>query len=260
MSHSKALGAALVAIGLAVAPAAAQAQNHIGLTHSQLRGVPARVASKLNRVERALQRAENYADDGDAAHAATAMNSVARNLASALRATDSRIASSASTGPAAARAFAATADDVIETTSGDFDGETDGDLVTALASALGAGIDDRNTMIAAISALTDQSGYADVGAQIGDDASNESSDVSDSIANDTLTSDATAALNDAKTKLDAVAAAVAGFAGSSSSSGDTPTAGSNGDCPAGQSQSSTSSTSTAQSAQRSGPSQFGPRG
>ena len=153
------LGAAVASLAL-VAPAGA-AQGDAGLRKSELRGVPSRVATKLKSVERSLDRAQGYIDDGESAKAVTALASTNRNLRSALKAVKRRVVAGNDTGAASAYAFAAVADDVVNTSVNGFDGQ-DGDVVTALASSLDVALDSRDEVVAAIDALSDSdtAGYS----------------------------------------------------------------------------------------------------
>ena len=177
-----ALGAVLVA-GLLAAPAA-EAKS----TSSS------RVQVKLRAAERALDRAAENAQDGNAAAAVTQLAAVRRNLASAQKTTLRKLT------PQTAGAVARAQGHVVSGTAAMFDGLT-GDPVAATATTLKAALDGRDALAAAINALSDKSGYARVLSLINDDATGEADDIADTLADDELTDEAKAALQAAATQV-----------------------------------------------------------
>ena len=218
--------ASAAATAVALTPSAALAQpggSQIGLSRADLQGVPARVAKRLNRVERSLQRAEDAIDDNDSALAVTRLGAADAKLKSALKAVNHRLDDSDVTG-----AYAAVVDDVVETTEADFDGQT-GDVVTSLSTLMHDAIDGRDSIIAS---LTD----SDVLSTIADDASTEGDDVAEAIADDQLTDEAKASLQSAADKLAATETAASGAADAADTGGDTgddDPGDDGGDCPHG---------------------------
>ena len=79
------LGLMALSVGLvAAAPAGAQPGHHHGDQAGRGGGdVPTRVAKRIKRAERALDRASGYADDGNEASATSALGAVNKNLAAA---------------------------------------------------------------------------------------------------------------------------------------------------------------------------------
>ena len=93
---------AALAVGLvSAAPAAAGPGHHDGDRASSFDGasapdrsdVPSRVANRVKRAKRALNRAEDQADDGNTAAAASALGAAKRNLAAAKRSANRRVQS-----------------------------------------------------------------------------------------------------------------------------------------------------------------------
>jgi hypothetical protein len=204
-----ALSAGLVA----AAPAAAQPGGHHHGQGASAGGgdVPSRVARRVKRAERALDRASAYADDGNDAAAASALNAVDRNLAAALKAAKKRVTASADNGPDAAGAVAGAQHDVITEVSGLFDGADA--LVGDLNDSLNAAIDGRDDLIATIAALStdDQQDYVDVLQRIDNDVSDEIDGIDEALADDTLTAEAQSDLTAARDKLTATQTAVQGL-------------------------------------------------
>lgn len=202
MSRITTAGLAAVAVSLAATSTASAHPGHHGpygdLHAKDLRKVPARVATRLKKAERAVQRAEDYADDGESAKAITALTSARKNLASALKVTVKYVAADSDRAVPAANAYAIVADDIAATTAADFDEQT-GDLVDALGTTLQSAVDGRDDVVDAITALSDTSDYADVAQQISDDIDDETSDITDALSDDTLTDAAKTALQNAAT-------------------------------------------------------------
>ena len=209
------------------------------------------VADRVARAERSLQRAQDKADDGDTAGAASALSSVRKNLASALKSAKKRVVAGNDTGPDAIGAVTGAQHDVIVGTAGLFDGQTDGSLVQSIADTLKAALDGRDEAIAAIAALpaADQSNYEYVLEQIDSDIADDIDAVDSALSDDTLTPEATAALNDAKAQLTASQTSVQALSASTSAastSDSSDTAGSNGNgrnCPHDGNDSNTSASS-----------------
>src|SRR3954447_772004 len=181
-----ALSLRLVAAG----PAAAQPGAHQGHGAQAGRGggdVPSRVAKRVKRAERALDRASGYADDGNDTSAASALNAVDKNLAAALKAANKRVAAAADNGPDAAGAVAGAQHDVITEVSGLFDGADA--LVGDLNDSLNGAIDGRDSLVAAIAALSadDQQDYVRVLEAIDSDVSDEIDGIDEALSDDTLT-------------------------------------------------------------------------
>src|SRR3954468_8796133 len=156
MHLKRTIGLMALSLGLVAAgPAAAQPGGDHGHGAHAGRGegdVPSRVAKRVKRAERALDRASGYADDGNDAAAASSLGAVRKNLAAATKAAGKRVAAAADNGPDAAGAVARADDDVITEVAGRFDGADA--LVGDLDTTLNAGIDGRDSLVAAIAALS----------------------------------------------------------------------------------------------------------
>jgi hypothetical protein len=227
--------AALSAGLVAAAPASAQSGTHGAGASASGGNVPSRVANRLKRAEKALDRASAYADDGNTTSAEAALGAVRNNLAAAEKRTNKKIAAGAGNGPDAAGAVASVEDDVIGQTTDLFDG-ADGTLVAAIDQTLNAGVDGRDSMVAAIGALStaDQQNYVDVLESIDSDVTDELSSIDDALADDKLTPDAQADLTADRAKLvatqTAVQALLAGLDTSGTSAADTADASGTGAC------------------------------
>lgn len=239
MHLKRTIGLMALSLGLVAAgPAGAQqAGPHHGQGAANGGGkVPSRVAKRVKRAESALDRASGYADDGNDASAATALNAVDKNLAAALKAANKRVAAAAGNGPAGASAVARADDDVIAEVSGLFDGADT--LVDDLNDTLNGAIDGRDSLVAAIAALsaTDQQDYVDVLSRIDSDVTDEIDGIDGALSDDTLTDAAKADLTAAKDKLTATQTKVEGLLSGldTSNAADTSAGGSgdgDGDCP-----------------------------
>lgn len=229
------LGASLVA----VAPTAATAdRGHNG--RGGERGaqsfdrdeVPSRVASRLKRAERSLDRATDAIDDGNASGAAASLKSVRSNSASALKAAKRRAASD--NGPDSFYAVVRTQNKVIEEVVSLYDGADDS-TVAALTQTLNAAIDGRDELIAAIPADS-QSDYSFVAERIADDVADEIEAIDEALSDDALSSQAQPDLTAARAKLVATQSAVQSLATSSdTAAGDDSRSGArDGDCPEGE--------------------------
>jgi hypothetical protein len=243
-------GLALVAAvaSLAAAPAASAASSHHGgdqrggARHS---AAPSRVTDRAQRAAKAVGRASDAVDDGDAAKATAALKAARTNLASALKTATKHVTAADSSGPASADAVLAAQHRVASAVANLFDGQ-DSTTVADLATTLKAADDGRDALIASIAALTadDQADYGDALGAASDDVADELSDLADALGDDTLTDDAEAALTAAATQLKATQTALAALttAGDTASSDDgtdylggastTPTS-TRGDCPKG---------------------------
>ena len=169
------------------------------------RDVPSRVSSRLKRASRALDRAEERVDDGETAGAIASLSSVRKNLASAQKSGNKRVSSNADNGPAAAWALAHAQHRIVDSTSSLFDGVTDPALVDAIEETLDAALTGRDGTVDAIGALpvADQADYRRILEGIDEDVDDEVEAIDEALSDDTLTADATAALNDAKTQAQA---------------------------------------------------------
>jgi hypothetical protein len=209
------LGASLVAALPAVASAG---PGHHGRGGDQAGArfdrsdVPSRVASRLKRAERALDRASDAVDDGNATAAASSLKGVRGNLAAALKAAKKRAATD--NGPDSFYAVASTQHRVIDEVASLYDGADDA-TVAALTETLNAAIDGRDDLIAAIPAGS-QSDYAFVYDEIDDDVADEIEAIDEALSDDTLSSTATADLTAARAKLVATQSVVQPLAASSS--------------------------------------------
>jgi hypothetical protein len=211
MFPKKTLVLIALACGLVwAAPATAGPGHHRG-ERGDARGgdVPSRVASRLARAERALERAEDKVDDGDATGAASSLRSVRKNLAAGLKSAKRRVAAGADNGPESIGAVFRAQHQTIETTAALFDG-ADGDVVDALGDALKASLDGRDEGVASIAALSEdqREDYARVLEQVDEDIGDEIDQIDEALADDTLTADGRAALEQAKTQLEATRTAV----------------------------------------------------
>src|SRR3954453_2549515 len=206
-----------LAVGLvAGGPAAAQSGGHRAHARSD---VPSRVANRVKRAEKGLDRATGYAEDGNDSSAVTALGSVSKNLAAAEKSAKRRVAAGTDNRPDAAYALAGAQHDVIGETSSLFDG-AGATLVSSLNDTLNSAIDGRDDLIAAIGALStsDQAAYADVLDGIDGDVTDEIDAIDEALADDTLTDAAKADLAAAKTKLQATQTTVQGLGASSTQS------------------------------------------
>ena len=167
--------------------------------------VPSRVSSRLKRASRSLDRAEERVDDGETAGAIASLSSVRKNLASAQKAGNKRIAANAESGPASAWALTNAQHKIVDATAALFDGVTDPGLVSAIEETLDAALSGRDATIDAIAALpaADQEDYHGVLERVDAAIDDEVEAIDEALADDTLTPEAPAALNDAKTQAQA---------------------------------------------------------
>ena len=177
---------ALAVCALMAIPAIASADGPRGGGEREARGggdVSSRVATRIRRSVRALDRAEERIDDGENARAIAQLKASRRYLAAALKAAQKRDDDSLE---AVGRAQHRT----IETVVGLFDGVTDADVVAALDATLDAAIAGR--VAAPADAIAD-----------------EREAIADALADDELTDGARASLTDADGALQATTTAVA---------------------------------------------------
>ena len=174
--------------------------------------VPSRVASRLKRAERSLDRATDAVDDGNASGAAASLRSVRSNTAAALKAAKRRAATD--NGPDSFYAVVRTQNKVIEEVVSLYDGADDA-TVAALTETLNAAIDGRDELIAAIPADS-QSDYSFVAERIADDVADEIEAIDEALADDSLSSQAQSDLTAARAKLVATQSAVQSLASASS--------------------------------------------
>jgi hypothetical protein len=236
------LGASLVA----AAPAVASAHGgggHRGGDQGGAQGqsynrsdVPARVSTRVRRVETALDRAAAAVDDGNATGSASALKAVRSNLAAATKAAKKR--ASSDNGPDSFYAVATADDDVVDQVVSLYDGADDA-TVSALTDTLNAAISGRDDLVATIAALpaADGSNYGFVLDAIDNDVTDEIASIDDALADDTLSDQAKADLTDARAKLVATQTAVQGLNASQTSSSDesgtSTSAADDQDCPRG---------------------------
>lgn len=196
-------GLATLALGLCAAglPSAASAAGRGGGERAQ-DGVSSRVQTKLRSVSRGLDRAEGYVEDGDATKAASSLASVRRSLASAQRTTLRKVTADSDGAEANSVAVERAEHAVVATTASLYDGQS-GDVVTALSTTLDAALDGRDALLAGVGALTDEQAeeYDRYQAKVLRDVAAETEDVADATSDDELTSEATAALAEATTRL-----------------------------------------------------------
>lgn len=214
MQLKKAVALGLVAAGIvSVAPAAQAAPGGgRGGDRAEQAQVPSRVATRLKRADRALERAQDAVDDGTSA--ASALKSVRTNTTAALKAAKKRAGSE--NGPASLGAVASFQHKVSGDTAALFDGADDA-TVTELATTLDSAITGRDEAIAAISALTDKSAYSRVLSRIDKQVTAEIEAIDEALTDDTLTDGAKTALTDAKAKLAATATVLDGLTTTSTS-------------------------------------------
>jgi hypothetical protein len=215
MQLKKAVALGLVAAGFVSAAPAAQAApgGSRGGDRAEQAQVPSRVATRLKRADRALERAQDAIDDGTSA--ASALKSVRTNTAAALKAAKKRAGSD--NGPASIGAVASFQHKVIDDTAALLDGADDA-TVAELATTLDSAVTGRDEAIAAISALTDKSAYSRVLTRIDSQVAAEIEAIDEALTDDTLTDGAKTALTDAKAKLAATATVIDGLTASSTSS------------------------------------------
>ena len=241
MHLKRTIGLMALSLGLVAAgPAGAQPGGHHGHGHGANAGrgggdVPSRVAKRVKRAEKALDRASGYADDGNDTAAVSSLGGVRRNLAAAVKSAGKRVAAAADNGPDAAGAVARAQHEVIGEVSGLFDGADA--LVGPLDTTLNAAIDGRDSLVAAIGALPadDQQDYAGVLDRIDSDVTEEIDGIDEALSDDTLSGEARDDLTAARAKLEATQTAVrallSGLDTSESASADDPgDDGRRGDC------------------------------
>jgi len=225
--HPTARGlAALAAASLVALPASASAHGggeRAGGDRAAAVKAPSRVADRAARAVKAVSRATDAIDDGDAAKATAALTAARTNLASALKSASKAVTAKSPSGPVAAAIVLDAQHRVAAGAANDVDGQ-DGTVVDDLATTLKAADDGRDALVAAIGALSadDRAGYADALGGAADDVAEELSDLADALSDDTLTTAAKDALTAAQTQDTATAAAIKALldAQGSASSGD----------------------------------------
>jgi hypothetical protein len=205
--------AVLVASFALLAPSAMARGGHHGGGDREARGgasfdrqdVPSRVSSRLKRASRALEKAEERVDDGETAGAISSLSSVRKNLASAQKSGNKRVTANADDGPASAWALASAQHRIVDATAALFDGATESTLVGAIEETLDAALTGRDATVDAIGALpvADQEDYEPVLERIDEQIGDEVEAIDEALSDDTLTPEATTALNEAKTQAQA---------------------------------------------------------
>ena len=212
------LGAALAAASLTLAvPGIAQAGggHHRGGDGPRGGDVPTRVGAPLARAARALDRAEERIEDGESDRAVTALGSVRSNLAAAVKAAKRRVAGE--TGPDSVLAVVSAQHRVVVGSANLFDGES-GAVVDGIAATLDAALDGRDELLGAIPA--DSDAYGDVFAAVVADTGDEVESLNEVKADDTLTSEASAAIDAALAQIAATGTAASARSGSAEDVGD----------------------------------------
>jgi hypothetical protein len=216
---------------------------------------PSRVTDRATRAVKAISRASDAIDDGDAAKATAALKAARTNLASALKTATKHVSAADASGVASADVVLSAQHRVASGAANLFDGQ-DGTVVDDLATTLKAADDGRDALVAAIGALTaeQQADYADALDRASEDVADELADLADALSDDTLTDAAKSALTAAQTQVTATAAAIKALAtsGDASSSDDLDGAsyrdgagsGTRGDCPHGARDGQTSGSGT----------------
>jgi hypothetical protein len=194
--------------------------------------VPSRIASRIKRADRALDRASAAVDDGNATGAASALKAVRTNLAAAEKSAKRRAGTD--NGSDAFYVVVTEENKVIEEIASLYDGADDA-TVAALTETLNAAIDGRDGLIAAIPADS-QSDYSFVYDRVNGDTADELDAIDEALADDTLSDNAKADLNAARAKIAATQSVVQPLAASSSQTvaNDDSSSSSDGeDCPRG---------------------------
>ncbi|HEX8051839.1 MAG TPA: hypothetical protein VF517_02535 [Thermoleophilaceae bacterium] len=205
--------AVLVASFALLAPSAlARGGHHGGPGERDARGaaidrqdVPSRVSSRLKRASRALDKAEERVDDGETAGAISSLSAVRKNLASAQKSGNKRVTANADDGPASAWALTNAQHKIVDATAALFDGVTETTLVSEIEETLDAALTGRDATVDAIGALpvADQQAYRHVLEGIDEEIDDEVEAIDEALSDDTLTPEATTALNDAKAQAQA---------------------------------------------------------
>jgi hypothetical protein len=210
-------------IGLALAvPTASQATAYCGFGAAPAANedvvLPSRVNIAINRTERAACLAEQHVDEGEYTQAAASLRSVRRNMYRADRAAtramnvvvDPEAEDAPTTGPDSVLAVLATESDVVTSVSGLFDANSKG-VVDAATHALFRTLNARDRMLDAVIALDPEvegAAYADGMADTVDGYTDEVSNITDALADDTLSAGGTKVLRSALTKVTATSAKV----------------------------------------------------
>ncbi|WP_372790337.1 hypothetical protein [Paraconexibacter sp.] len=209
MSITTRIGVAtLVTAVVAAVPTTALARD--GGRDRDGENVPSRITSKLRSAERALDRAQERADDGETSRAVSALTSVRKHHASALKSAKRRVAPDTRTGAPSALAVSRAEGRIADGAIGLLDG-AGADLTAASLTTLDAVLDGRDDLVSAIAALDteDQRAYRRVLRSIARTVKGEIEDIGDALTDDELTADGTSGLQDALTQVRATQAAVA---------------------------------------------------
>lgn len=198
------------ALGLmaALAVAAPASAHHRGGDGPQASGqASARVVQKARHALKAIDRADERLNDNETAKAASQLAGARRALASAQKTTIRKLGTD--NGPANAGVLFAAQGEAASDLAGLFDEQT-GEAVDALAQTLGSVVDQRDALVAAITALDDtaEAGYAGVLGRAASGIGDEIDAYDDALSDDTLTDAAKAAITSAKTKATATKAAL----------------------------------------------------
>lgn len=202
--------ASVVAMLALSGPAVAQGDGGGHEGDGRADDVPARIAVKLRRALRAMDRAGDHIDDGEYDKAVRSLTSVRRNLATAVARTNHRVGNGADSAPAAAHSVAVTVNKIVEQTVAEMDGAS-GDLDDALAATLDAAVDGRASVVSAIGGVSSavhsaqgdgeyerpKSSYERALMRIVNDAKSELTDIDESLDEDQLTAKTRAALETA---------------------------------------------------------------
>ena len=222
MSHFRPLIGLAAAASLALAGPAAAERPHGdgprgGPAAFEERGdfevrLPSRVADRIRRAMRALNRADERIDDGETAKAVAQLAAVRKHLASAQKSAARRADQPA--GPISFDALTRAQHRAVLELASDFDGVTDGDLVDAIAQTLDAVLDGRDTAIDTIKSRAGGDGetaeeYAWVAEGIRESLGEELEAINEALEDDTLTDAARSALEAAKAQIEAQQASLA---------------------------------------------------
>jgi trimeric autotransporter adhesin len=210
---TKQLPAVLAATASLVAfPAVASAHDGPGRAGAK---APSRVTDRATRAVKAIDRASDAIDDGNAAAATAALKAARTNLASALKSAQKHVVAGDTAGPASADVVLRAEDRVAGGAADLFDG-VDGANVDDLAATLKAADDGRDALVASIGALADHASYSRALAGASGDVAGALSDLGDALSDDTLTDAAKAALGAAQTQDTATKAAIDALTGGAS--------------------------------------------
>ena len=187
------------AVSLSALPATASARGHDGPREAGPAGdAPARVALRIRRADRALDRAEERVDDGETAKAIAQLAASRRQLNAALRAANRRMTADNEAGEGAFRAVTKAQHRAIETSINLLDG-TSGELTDAILATLDNAITGRDAALATAAGAYPTGGIAG-------DVAGERESIAEALEDDELTQAARDGLAAADAKLQATAA------------------------------------------------------